>query len=77
MTWNKLKRLGWALMIFGTGISVGGEWPTWAKLFFPCACVLWLIIYDELAPERMQQKALKNYYKNPENYREYSDQGGE
>lgn len=77
MTWNKLKRLGWALMIFVVGVSVGGTFPVWVKLVVPCAAVAWLIAYDELAPERMQRKAIRNYYKNPENYRDYGQQEGE
>ena len=48
MTWNNLKRLGWALLIFGIGVTVGGTYPVWFKIAFPSACVLWLIMYDEV-----------------------------
>lgn len=73
MKWSTLKRLGWALMIFTLGVSVGGTFPVWAKLAIPCAAVAWLIGYDELLPQRMQQKALRDYYKNPENYQDYEE----
>ena len=70
MTWNKLKRLGWALMIFVVGVSVGGTFPVWVKLAVPCAAVAWLIAYDELASERMRRKAIQDCYNHPQNYEE-------
>ena len=73
MKWNTLKRLGWALLIFTLGVFVGGDFPTWVILSVPCAAVAWLIGYDELLPQRMQQKALRDYYKNPENYQDYEE----
>lgn len=68
MTWFKLKRIGWALLIFVAGVSVGGTFPVWVKLAVPCAAVAWLIAYDELSSERMRRKAIQDYYNYPQNY---------
>lgn len=64
MNWPTLKRLGWALLIFGVGVTVGGSYPVWVKIGYPSLCVLWLIAYDELYPERLHRKQVRQYFES-------------
>lgn len=70
MNWPRLKRLGWALVIFSMGITIGGDWPKWATIFVPACIVLWLILFDDLSDERALWKRQREYYANYEDCEE-------
>ncbi|MFC0361404.1 hypothetical protein [Enterococcus canintestini] len=42
-----LRRIGVLLFMFGIGVFATGHAPTWIKIGFPTAVILWLMIYDE------------------------------
>ena len=42
-----MRHVGVVLVAFIAGVAVGGDFPTWLKIGFPAACVLWLAFYDD------------------------------
>lgn len=47
-----MRHVGVVLIAFIAGVAVGGNFPTWLKIGFPAACVLWLSFYDDFMMQR-------------------------
>ena len=54
-----MRRLALIMFVFITGVAVGGNFPTWIKIGFPAACVLWLSFYDDFMIRRVQENEVK------------------
>ncbi len=56
-----LRRIAVLLFMFGIGVFVTGQAPTWIKIGFPTAVMLWLMIYDEAMFEHeIKRRGKKN-----------------
>jgi uncharacterized membrane protein len=51
-----LRRIAALLFMFGIGVFVSGQAPTWLKIGFPTVVMLWLMIYDEAMFDREMKR---------------------
>lgn len=56
MSKQAIKRLGYGLLLFGLGTSIGSNfnYPAWFLVAYPSLTLLWLMVWDSVKSEHRQ-----------------------
>ena len=58
MSKQAIKRLGYGLLLFGLGTTIGSnfQFPSWFLVIYPSLALVWLMVWDSFKANDLQKK---------------------